>query len=228
MGNEAAVRPDVHEMVMVHRVFRREYRLAPRIVAAVAAGDVARARVVVAHLTEMGSMLHHHHAGEDDLVWPRLEQRAHVDGDLVVRMQGQHEHVAALLHRVEVLLPVWGATADATPRDELADVLSQVSAALDEHLDEEEREVLPLVEQHLTAEEWSELGERGMASIPKPRLLVILGHILEEADEQERRRFLALAPSPARLAYKLIGRRKYEREVAELRREISVPQQRQG
>ena len=103
-----------------------------------------------------------------------------------------------------------------------------MSSALDEHLAEEEREVLPLIEQHLTSAEWAELGERGMASVPKPRLLVLLGHFLEETSPEERRRFLAHAPAPARLAYRLVGRRKYEKEVAELRRGIELPQQRRS
>ena len=225
---EVAARPNTQEMVVVHRVFRREYRLAPRMVGAVAPGDTGRSRLVGAHLVELGSMLHHHHTGEDELVWPRLEERASLSDDLVDRMQDQHEHVAALLHRVDDLLPRWSASADAALRDELVAVLADVSAALDEHLAEEEREVLPLVEQHLTAAEWDELGERGMASIPKPRLLVLLGHILEEASEQERRMFLALAPAPARLLYRLVGRRAYAREVALLRRDLAVPHQRAG
>ena len=220
--------PDTQEMVIVHRVFRREFGLAPRLVAQVPAGDVARAGVVAAHLTEMCSMLHHHHSGEDALVWPRLQERADLATDLVERMEEQHGRVGALLHRVDDLLPRWAASADSGVRDELSDVLEDVSAALDEHLAEEEREVLPLVEQHMTAEEWAEIGERAMASITKPRLLVLLGHILEETSPEERKAFLAHIPPPARVLYRLVGQRKYAREVAVLRRGVDLPQQRQG
>ena len=216
-------KPDTQEMVVVHRVFRREFRLAPQIVGSVADGDLERARVVTAHLTEMGTMLHHHHTGEDELVWPKLNERVQVSADLVSRMEEQHEQVAVLMHRIDELLPRWSATASAGVRDELAAVLAELSPALDAHLDEEEREVLPLVGQHFTLAEWNEIGARGRAGIPKPRMLVVLGHILEETSPEERAAFLGHAPPPARLLYKLVGQRKFEREVAVLRRDIPSP-----
>ena len=227
MSQAVAARPDVQEMVVVHRVFRREFRLAPQIVRAVAAGDAARAQVVGAHVTEMSEMLHHHHTGEDELVWPKLDERAELSRDLVGRMEEQHERVGALLATVGELLPQWTASADAALRDRLADTLQDLSTQLDAHLDEEEREVLPLIREHLTAEEWAEIGQRGMAGIAKPRLLVVLAHILEDASDDERAQFLHRIPPPARLAYKVIGRRKHGREVAVLRSGV-VPQQRQG
>lgn len=224
--SQVAEPPDTHEMVIVHRVFRREFGLAPHMVAAVAGGDVAQAQAVTAHLTEMGAMLHHHHTGEDELVWPRLHERTELDRELLARMEQQHEAVGALLRRADDLLPRWGASTDIALRDELADVLARLSQQLDAHLDEEEREVLPLIAQHMTVEEWGELGKRGMAAIAKPRMLVILGHILEDASPEERATFMLKAPPPARVLFKLVGRRKYQREVAGLR--AGIPQQRRG
>jgi hypothetical protein len=37
-------RPDTHKMIVIHRVFRRESALLPRLVQSVPDGDVARAR----------------------------------------------------------------------------------------------------------------------------------------------------------------------------------------
>ena len=56
-----------------------------------------------------------------------------------------------------------------------------------------------------------------MSAIPLTRRLVILGHITEEADDAERQRFMQVVPAPARLAYKLIGRRQFTRETAAIR-----------
>jgi hemerythrin-like domain-containing protein len=219
-------RPDTQDMVVVHRVFRREFRLAPRMVRGVVEGDVARASLVAAHVTELATMLHHHHTGEDELVWPRLEERAAPAAELVARMEAQHETVAGLLDACADLVPAWGAAADVDRRDRLAGLLEQLSEALDEHLDEEEREILPLVQEHLTAAEWAELGERGAAGIPKSRLLVLLGHILEECSPQERAAFLGHMPPPARLMYRLLGQRRWTRETAVLRAGLDLPQQR--
>jgi len=217
--------PDVQEMVVVHRMFRREYGLAPVLVRGVAAGDRDRAAVVAAHLTEVSTMLHHHHLGEDDLVWPRLHARTPVSGDLVHRMEAQHTTVGGLLEKVEALLPVWAAGAAQAQRDELATVLDALGPALEEHLDEEERDVLPLIAQHLTAAEWDELGERAVAVIPKARLLVLLGYILEGTSPQEHRTMLGVVPPPVRLIYRGFGRRRFQKERDRIRAG-AVPAQR--
>jgi hypothetical protein len=66
-------RPDgpwVHEMVLVHRVFRRELGLAPTLVTAVAPHDRRAAARVGAHLRFVLDGLQVHHSGEDELLWP--------------------------------------------------------------------------------------------------------------------------------------------------------------
>ena len=58
------------EMAMVHRMFRREFLLAPEVVQRVGAGDVRRAHTVAGHLRFISATLHHHHSGEDRYIWP--------------------------------------------------------------------------------------------------------------------------------------------------------------
>jgi hemerythrin-like domain-containing protein len=212
-----AARVDTHDMVVVHRLFRREFRLLPRLVRSVRPGDTARARRVNQHAKEILTALHHHHTGEDQLLWPRLAERAPLSEQLVTRMETQHERLALLLGTVQVSLGRWSKTANGIEQRKLCGILDQVSKALDEHLAEEEREILPLVEQHFTVAEWEQLGERGTPPLRKSRLLVMLGYILEDASPEERRQFLARVPLPARVAYWLVGERQYRREVGELR-----------
>jgi hypothetical protein len=57
-----------------------------------------------------------------------------------------------------------------------------------------------------------------MRSLPKSRRLIMLGHILEDADSGERGAFLAHVPRSARLAYRLVGRRRFLAETSRLRR----------
>lgn len=215
-------KPDTTDMVLVHRVFRREFRLAPRLVRQVPAGDTARAERVAAHIADLADALHHHHSGEDDLVWPKLLQRAQFEADLVIRMQTQHEAVAGLLLAVQNLLCTWRTTGSLVTRGLLAERLEQLSAALDEHLAEEERRILPLVEEHLSVAEWAQVGERGFADTPKNRLLFFLGAALEEATPAELGVFLPQVPLPGRIAYRLVGRRQYRRHVSLLRAGLPV------
>jgi hypothetical protein len=61
-----------------------------------------------------------------------------------------------------------------------------------------------------------------MNGMSKPRLLVFLGYILEEASEEERARFLAKVPPLARLAYRVVGQRRYLRESSQLRQGVAA------
>ncbi|CCK24540.1 hypothetical protein BN159_0161 [Streptomyces davaonensis JCM 4913] len=204
-----AGRPHTHEMVVVHRVFRRESALLPRLVRAVADGDTARIPVVAGHLREYMAGLHHHHELEDELLWPLLRTRCVQDDDLVTRMELQHLHIDKSLTGVTQWLPEWERTADRIAGEELALALGAHRTALVEHLDEEEQSVLPLVAEHLTAAEWDLMGARGMASVPKNRRLIALGAILEDATPQERAFFLGRAPLVGRLLWRTVGRRQY-------------------
>jgi len=93
---------DTRDMVLVHRVFRREFGLLPLMVRGVADGDVRAAARVARHAREMTDALHHHHHNEDELLWPRLLERAPLDADLVNRMEAQHAALAEILRRVEM------------------------------------------------------------------------------------------------------------------------------
>jgi len=197
-------------MLLVHRVFRRDFRMLPALVRAVAEGDTARAETVGTHLEHVANALHHHHSAEDDLLWPLLLQRATPQTELINRMEAQHHRLHEPLERIGEINPRWRQTATARDRDELADVVAQASVALDEHLADEEQEILPLAAAHMTQGEWDALGERGRSTLPKGKLaLIFLGSIFEEASDAERRRFLSDLPVPARLVWRLFGERTY-------------------
>jgi iron-sulfur cluster repair protein YtfE (RIC family) len=210
-------RPDTHDMVVVHRVFRRESGLLPRLARAVPAGDTARAALVATHFRGYQLGLHHHHTGEDELLWPLLLARVDLEAELVLRMEAQHQVVAATLERAESLLETWKRTATPADGESLAAVLEEHRTALLEHLADEERYILPLVEEHLTAQEWNRLGERFATETPKDKLLLFLGALLEEATPEERAHMLGNVPLPARIVWWVYGRRKYAREVGRLR-----------
>ncbi|MEV7385524.1 MULTISPECIES: hemerythrin domain-containing protein [unclassified Streptomyces] len=214
-----AERPHTHEMVVVHRVFRRESALLPRLVRAVPEGDTARAARIVGALGDYTMGLHHHHHAEDELIWPLLRSRAAQDEALVGRMTEQHETIDRTLAAVAEWTPVWERSADRISGEELALALQAHRTALLEHLDEEERSVLPLVAEHLTVAEWDLVGERGMEGIPKNKRMLALGAILEEATPEESAYFLGKVPLIGRLLWQAIGRRQY----AALRRTMRAP-----
>ncbi len=214
---------DTHNMVLVHRAFRREFRLLPLEIRAVDSSDRARAAVIAAHGSEMLEILHDHHEGEDLLIWPILRSRGpEVADDLAAQMVEQHALVAQDLERASALCERWVEAPSTPVGEQLASVLDQLCVSLCDHLDLEESRVLPIVGNTLTAEEWEQVAARGMAALRKPRLLVFLGHILEDASEAERAAFMAAVPPPARFLYRLIGRRRFAQETAAQRRDLSA------
>jgi iron-sulfur cluster repair protein YtfE (RIC family) len=206
-------RPDIREMIVVHNTFRRGFGDLPGLIRGVAAGDRDRAQVVTGFLTELTAGLHHHHTGEDELLWPKLLHRVDVDHAFVLRAEEQHERVAELIERIEGEAAAFAASGSAADRDRLAASATALNDALCEHMADEERYVLPLVERFITVAEWQELADRGRAAIPKERLLVQVGWILDGLPERDRKEFLAHLPLAARVAWRLAGKRQYRREL---------------
>lgn len=211
-------RTDTSDMIIVHRLFRREFSRFPRLVLDVGAGDTGRAELIGSYLADIAAGLHHHHHAEDELLWPVLLERVSLRADLIHRMEAQHERLGELLARIDELLPVWRSRAEASVRDELADVIAQASSALDEHLTEEENEILPIVAEQLSPAEWDAVGERAQEGIPKQgtKPFIALGALLDEASPAERKYMLAKLPMPLRVVYGLVGDRIYRRAMARL------------
>jgi hemerythrin-like domain-containing protein len=203
---------DTRDMLLIHRVIRREIGRLPGLIRT--AGDQARAARVAAHASEMLDFLHTHHTGEDELLWPVLRPRVSLDDGLIDRMEAQHGEIAAAIGDVCRWLPMWAGSADPETGEKIAARLESGGDVLTAHLAEEEARVLPLVSANFSQKEWDALGKHGFAAVPGRRRLVILGHILQETDEAERQRFMHHVPPPARLAFSLIGRRQYARETA--------------
>lgn len=210
-------RPNVHEMVVVHRVFRRELTALPRLVRRVAEGDAARAGLVAEHLALILDGLHMHHTGEDAVLWPLLHVRAAPSSDLVETMQRQHEVVDGRTEEVRTLATAWAKAPTALGGEQVAQLVEGLATALFEHLDLEEREILPLVARHITVEEWQSLGEHGREAMSFRQLPLMFGAILEDADADDRDQMLAQLPAPVRLVLRTIGARQYRRYINRVR-----------
>jgi len=208
---------DVHDMVVVHRGFRREFRLLPELVRAVPAGDTARAAVLAAHARLVLTGLHLHHTAEDELLWPKLLDRAAPDAALVHRMEAQHERVEHHTERLTAALTRWEAEARPAVTEEVAATFDALRTALLEHLDEEEREILPLAARHVSPEEWDELGQHGIAAMTRSQLPLMFGAVLEEATPEEAVEMLAKLPLPVRLLARTVFLPRYRRYVRRVR-----------
>ena len=208
---------DVRDMYVVHRAFRRELRLIPGLVRAVAPGDTARAALLARHTRMFLQGLHLHHTAEDDLLWPLLLERCPPDADLVHRMEAQHEQVEHLLELLGPALDRWEVEARPAVAEEVAGTVDALRTVLVEHLDEEEREILPLVRRHVTQAEWSRLGEHGKGEMAFRDLPLLFGALLEECDAEEREIMLHVVPLPVRVLLRTVLARRYRAYVRTVR-----------
>jgi hemerythrin-like domain-containing protein len=208
---------DMHDMVVVHRVFRRELSLIPDLLLSTPAGDVERASIVVGHARLILSGLHLHHTSEDDLLWPLLVQRSGPSTELVERMQAQHAEVDQGLDRLETVLARWETEVRPAVAREAARVMNQLRQIVVEHLDDEEEHILPVAEASITPQEWASVGKAGVAKMTRAELPLMFGALLEDASEAERRQMLKSLPVPIRCLMRTWGSVHYRRYITKVR-----------
>jgi iron-sulfur cluster repair protein YtfE (RIC family) len=213
---------DVRDMYVVHKVFRREFALIPRLIRAVAPGDIRRAAVVAGHARLVLGGLDMHHTGEDALLWPKLLERDAPDSALIHRMEAQHHRVEELIAELTDALPRWEAEARPAVGEELASTFDGLRVALLEHLDDEEAHILPIAARCVTQEEWNGLGEHGMAKVEKSQLPILFGAMLEEATPDEKKLMLTLVPPPVRLLVRTVFAWQYRRYITKVRAPLSA------
>lgn len=195
------------EMAVIHRVFRHGFPMVAELVRRTPTGDTARAEPIAAHLDFLLNGLHNHHSGEDVHIWPRLLERAAPQTELITRMEQQHEMVAKRLERVRTLLETWRRTP--VNGSELAAALDEFIADIVEHLDDEERNVVPLIRTHITSEEWARFGQETFEKFTNSEKLVATGTLEEVATPEEATWFIGNLPLAIKVMWRLAGRRKY-------------------
>ncbi|MEP6561120.1 MAG: hemerythrin domain-containing protein, partial [Nakamurella sp.] len=163
------------DMILVHRVFRRELRLLTDLVDAVPPGHHVRAGLLAEHCRELITALRHHHTAEADLLWRRLRDRDALPPAVQEQLLTWHQIHAELLGELDALLPLWQRDPQPELQTVVSDIVSELSVAVNEHLDAVEQCVLPAVDRHFTPAEWRSLGLRAARWIPLHRMAWMLG-----------------------------------------------------
>jgi hemerythrin-like domain-containing protein len=211
-GPDAQTGCDTRDLFVIHNLFRKLFTDAKPLVEGVQDGDTARASIVSDHIAEVADGLHNHHTGEDVLLWDRLEQRAPSCIPHVEQMKDQHARIAEQVNVLVDALPAWRASGSTVDRGTVLAALAPLTTALVAHLGQEEEQIVPVASTALSQAEWNELGDRGRSEIPRDRLFIQLGYMLDPMDAAGRAAFLKESlPAPVRLLYRLIGQRQFEK-----------------
>ena len=172
---------------------------------------------LASHISLTLDLLHVHHSGEDECLWPVLVERAPDEAELVREVADQHSGVDSAIQNVRQLLDAWQQSPDAAAQGALADSLENLTTTLSAHLDDEERMVVPLAAVTMTQEEWNAIGEHARASIPQEQIFLVFGLLLEPLDDDERAFMLAPMPPPVRELWETVGEPGWEQYSAQLR-----------
>jgi hemerythrin-like domain-containing protein len=216
----ALARPDTSDMVRVHRVFREGFAVAPQLLGAARAEDSAQIQRIATYYDALVLFLHVHHEGEDELLWPRLLDRCPARAATVEHAAGQHQGVLGDLAVSEARLAEWKAEPTPDRAASLAAALATLGANLAVHLDDEERNILPLAAEHLTVEEWAELPTHGMQTGGQraPHLMwLVLGLIREQMSAEQRAHMDSVMPPPVLELWTTQGEPMFREFITELR-----------
>ena len=208
---------DVRDMAIVHQTFRRVYDESARLVRANPTPSAGRVTFLADHIDFGVGMLHHHHESEDELLYPVLiakvpEQAAHTED-----VEHEHQVVAGAIDAVSAACAAWRAAASTETGEALAASLDSLNAQLQPHLDDEERDIVPLAAVTLTQDEWEAVGEHSRAQIPRDKMAIAFGMLLEPLDEADRAHMKSMLPAPVRLLYPLLIQRPWTKYAETLR-----------
>jgi hemerythrin-like domain-containing protein len=214
----AASQPiDVRDMAIVHRTFREAYDEAAQLVRGATTASDTRVGFLADHVDFCIAMLHIHHEGEDDLLYPPLIERAPEQAPVTEEIEHEHESIRAALDVATARCNAWRQSPSASTAADLATALDALSSELDRHLDDEEAKVIPLAAITLTQQEWDAIGEHAVAQIPRKQRGIAFGMILDPLDEDERAYMKRSLPAPVRVLSPLLIDRPWKKYASTLR-----------
>lgn len=208
---------DVRDMAIVHRTFRRAYAECAQLVRADTVPPAGRLAFLADHVDFGLGLLHIHHEGEDELLFPKLIERVPDQARMTEEVANEHEDIRARLDAASAACAAWRARPSAETGEALAASLDELNTVSQRHLDDEEQKVVPLAAVTVSQQEWDELGKHSVAQIPRNKRGIAFGMLLEPLGEADRALMMNVLPAPVRLLYPLLIERPWKKYAATLR-----------
>jgi hemerythrin-like domain-containing protein len=153
----------------------------------------------------------HHHSVEDDIFFPALVERVPVAADLIHRTDEDHAHLDELMVALEASV---GEVRAGRPAPELVALTRELDRHMADHLDFEDRDILPLFERHFSAEEYDALDAAAVKSAGLgPQTAFSVPMIIGAMTPEEQAATIPGAPLPLRVLHRLT-RRSHQRLVS--------------
>jgi hemerythrin-like domain-containing protein len=188
---------DVSDMYAVHNALTKALDAAPAYIAK-ADLDSERVDVIGSFYDNVIEGLHVHHTGEDELIYPVLEQRCAESRSELERIDDQHKLLYAPMDAARSAIATWRAAPSTDNAQAVIDAIASITELLRPHLAEEETVVLPLATKWMSPEEWGRLPGHAMMIFRGDKPWLGLGLVREELDQEQRDGMLAGMPPEMR------------------------------
>lgn len=167
--------PNLLGIRITHRAMRADIRRLARLMDEITAGDdrpdAARLAAIATFATKLCDGICHHHQAEDNVLWPVLMRSAGAEVDLS-DLSDDHAQLDPLLEEV-----CWSATRlgkDPEAARRMAKALGTLADLLDEHIEEEERLLFPIIDKYVSEQDWetveNEVRKGGDLAFDLPRI----------------------------------------------------------
>jgi hypothetical protein len=207
---------------VLHQLVRREWRLLGELATWAPAGEAERTATLTRHADLIGRVLLHHHAVERESVWPALLRAVPADGLDAVRgvladWTDRCARIDHMLRDVSTAARQWQVVGTAPARDAFALACLDLADAVDAQTAEEEGVLLPLLGEHLDADDWAAIARSSHCRLSGREQLLVLGLALEDASVGDRARLISGLSPATRMAWRMHGRSFYRAAVVRLR-----------
>jgi hypothetical protein len=122
-----------------------------------------------------------------------------------------------MLRDVATAARQWQVAGTDPARSAFAAACRALADAVDAQTAEEEHTLLPLLAEHLAAQDWAAIAASSHCRLSGPEQLLVLGLALEDSCAGDRARLLGGLGWTARTAWRVYGARRYRATVVRLR-----------
>ncbi|GGL90669.1 hemerythrin domain-containing protein [Nakamurella endophytica] len=200
---------DLMGFTLIHRALRSGTRLLAVAVTSVADGapcDDARRAAIGTFADHVLTELHQHHTKEDDVLWPVIAVSAgpHVDLD---PLTDDHAELHQLLEQATSALAGFRAAPAAdlrTAAAALGRILTTVADELDEHIEDEEATVFPVIRTYVSHADFAHCERKFRKDAKLGHLIFTLPWVVEQCTEQELAALRSDVPLPLRLLLRAV------------------------
>ncbi|TML63630.1 MAG: hemerythrin domain-containing protein [Actinobacteria bacterium] len=217
MTNLATYETDVSDMYAVHKALLGALDAAPECLAK-AGLRPERVEVTGSFYENVIEFLHVHHSGEDELIYPVLQQRCAESRSELERIDDQHKLLYAPMDAGRSAIATWRVAPSTGNAQAVIDAIASIAETLRPHLAEEETVMLPLATRWISPEEWRSQAGHNMMSFRADKPWLMLGLVREQLDQEHRDGMLAGMPPEMRTMWTEQMEPAFNAFVAELRR----------